>query len=191
MATKRQKKEKAKSLLPTIPVPIRRLTPAGRLYQLATIVAQGLIDADPLRIITDDPVQRSLEFVGPRENPMEEIINDPQIKMTRELMDVINDDSIVMVNDELVRAEDLPISTSPAIGGRDFIRSSGQFRRDLILPRTAAETKRTRKKTKTDKNMSKALRMANDRFRTKKGKLRKGATQAQIMKYAHKLLKKM
>ena len=162
------------------------------MYQAATIVAQGLIDADPLGIITDDPVQRSLEFVGPRENPMQQIINDPSIKMTPELMEVINDDSIVMVNDELVRAAGgRRLPTSPAISGRDFIRSSGQFRRDLILPSLNETTKRTRKKTKTDKNMSKALRLANERFRTSKGKLRKGATQAQIMKFAHKLLKKM
>ena len=191
MASKRQKKEKAKSYLPTIPVPIRRLTPAGRLYQAASLIAQGLIDADPLGIITDDPMSRSLEFIGPKENPMQEIINDPEIKMTRELMDVINDDSIIMVNGQLARAEDMPVPTSPSIGGRDFIRSSGQFRRDLILPQLSSVTKRTRKKTKTDKNMSKALRSANERFRTSKGKLRKGATQAQIMKYAHKLLKKM
>jgi len=75
--------------------------------------------------------------------------------------------------------------------GRDVIKRSNQFRRDLILPNFSAATKRTRKKTKTDKNMSKALRMSNERFRTKSGKLRKGATQSQIMKYAHKLLKKM
>jgi len=191
VATKRQKKEKAKSLIPTIPVPIRRLTPAGRLYQAATLVAQGLIDVDPLGIITNDPVQRSLEFIGPRENPLQEIINDPNIKMTRELMDVINDDSIVMVNDEIVRREDLPVPTSPGIGGRDFIRASGQFSRQNLLPNFSETPKRTRKKTKTDKNMSKALRLANERFRTSKGKLRKGATQSQIMKYAHKLLKRM
>ena len=177
MATKRQKKEKAKSLIPSIPVPIRRLTPGGRLYDTASTLAKLLIDADPLGIITDDPVAS--------------IINDRSIKMTPELMEVINDDSIIMVDGELARAEDMPVSTSPSIGGRDFIRSSGQFRRDLILPDLPVRTKRTRKKTKTDKNMSKALRMANDRFRTKKGKLRKGASQAQIMKYAHKLLKKM
>jgi len=75
--------------------------------------------------------------------------------------------------------------------GRDVIKRSNQFRRDLILPNFSAATKRTRKKTKTDKNMSKALRMSNERFRTKSGKLRKGATQSRIMKYAHKLLKKM
>ena len=79
-------------------------------------------------------------------------------------------------------------SNSP---GRQTIRSSGQFRRDKILPRFEEPVKRTRKKTKTDKKMSSALRQANARFRTSKGKLRKGATQAQIMKFAHRLLKRM
>ena len=177
MATKRQKKEKAKSLIPTLPAPILRLTPAGRLYQTSSLVAQALIDADPLGIITDDPIER--------------MINDPQIKITPELMEVINDDNVAMIDDEIVNVKNLPIPTSPAIAGRDFIRASGQFSRQNLLPRINEPAKRTRKKTKTDKNMSKALRLANERFRTKKGKLRKGATQAQIMKYAHKLLKKM
>jgi len=79
--------------------------------------------------------------------------------------------------------------------GRDVIRRSGQFSRANLVGRLTQNLpkpiKRTRKKTKTDKNMSKALRMSNERFRTSKGKLRKGATQAQIMKYAHKLLKRM
>jgi len=35
------------------------------------------------------------------------------------------------------------------------------------------------------------LRLANERFRKKNGSLRKGATQTQIMKYAHRLLRKM
>ena len=90
------------------------------------------------------------------------------------------------LDQELVDALVMEIET-----GRDVIRRSNQFRRDMILPDLPVATKRTRKKTKTDKNMSKALRMANERFRTKKGKLRKGATQAQIMKFAHKLLKRM
>lgn len=75
--------------------------------------------------------------------------------------------------------------------GRDVIRSSGQFRRDLILPDITSKPKRTRKKTKTDKMMSKALRQANDKFRKTNGQLRKGATQAQIMRYAHKLVRRM
>lgn len=75
--------------------------------------------------------------------------------------------------------------------GRDLIRRSGQFDRQNLLPRFSEPTKRTRRKTKTDKNMSKALRLANERFRKKNGSLRKGATQTQIMKYAHRLLRKM
>lgn len=170
MATKREKKDKAKALIPTIPIPIRRLTPAGRLYDTAATLAKLLIESDPLRIISDDPV--------------EQMVNDPNFKMTPELMELINDDSIIMSNGSLQSAGEVP-------SGLDVIRRSGQFDLQNLLPRNVQPEKRTRKKTKTDKNMSKALRMANERFRTKKGKLRKGASQAQIMKFAHKLLKKM
>ena len=76
--------------------------------------------------------------------------------------------------------------------GRDVIRQSRQFSRANIVGGINLESpKRTRKKTKTDKNMSKALRMSNERFRKKNGQLRKGVTQSQVMKYAHKLLKRM
>lgn len=75
--------------------------------------------------------------------------------------------------------------------GRDIIRQSGQFDRQNLLPRFNVKSKRTRRKTKTDKNMSKALRLANERFRKKNGSLRKGATQTKIMKYAHRLLRSM
>ena len=48
--------------------------------------------------------------------------------------------------------------------------------------------KRTGKK---DPKMAKALKKANAMMRTKSGKLRKGATQAKIMKKAHQLRRKM
>jgi len=91
-----------------------------------------------------------------------------------------------LLDEDLVNAVIQEIET-----GRDVIRRSKQFSPQNLIPNFTDPPKRTRKKTKTDKNMSKALRQANERFRTKKGKLRKGATQAQIMKFAHKLLKKM
>jgi hypothetical protein len=75
--------------------------------------------------------------------------------------------------------------------GRDVIRQSGQFRRDLILPDLTPKPKRTRKRTPTDKMMSKALRQANDKFRKNNGQLRKGASQADIMRFAHKLVRRM
>ena len=92
----------------------------------------------------------------------------------------------VLLDDEAVKAVVADIKT-----GRDVIRNSRQFDRQNLLPRFKTPVKRTRRKTKTDKNMSKALRLANERFRKKNGSLRKGATQTQIMKYAHRLLRKM
>jgi len=92
-----------------------------------------------------------------------------------------------LLDEELVSAVIQDIETA-----QDVIRQSRQFSRANIVGGINLETpKRTRKKTKTDKNMSKALRLANEKFRKKNGQLRKGATQAQIMKFAHKLLKKM
>lgn len=112
------------------------------------------------------------------------LVNDDDITLSAEEVGVVNDKTLrMMPNGEVV--------TRRPPSGRNVIRKSGQFTRANILPNLAAEPKRTRKKTKTDKNMSKALRLANERFRTAKGKLRKGASQAQIMKYAHKLLKRM
>lgn len=97
-----------------------------------------------------------------------------------------------LLNDELVTELIKEIQTSPVLqSGRDVIRRSRQFDRQNLLPRFETKTRRTRKRTQTDKNMSKALRKANDKFRKKNGQLRKGATQAQIMRYAHKLLRKM
>ena len=111
------------------------------------------------------------------------------------LMDVTNDDSIQLSADDVKMIND-PMTRLMSNGdivrktGRDIIRSSGQFSRGNLLMGIDVSP-RTRKKTSTDKKMSKALRLANERFRKKNGKLRKGATQAQIMRYAHKLLKKM
>ena len=91
-----------------------------------------------------------------------------------------------LLDDELVNEIVETIDT-----GRDVISRSGQFRRDMILPQIQGKPKRTRKKTGTDKMMSKALRQANEKYRKKNGELRKGATQSQIMRYAHKLVRKM
>lgn len=41
------------------------------------------------------------------------------------------------------------------------------------------------------KNMGKAMREANKRLRTKSGKLRKGKTQADVARLAHKIRRKM
>lgn len=72
--------------------------------------------------------------------------------------------------------------------GRDVIRRSGQFTmQGFDLP-----TKKPRKKNKKHcKNLSQCLRQANAELRTKRGAIRKGKTQADIMRRAQKLLRKM
>ena len=57
---------------------------------------------------------------------------------------------------------------------------------------TAAKPKKSRSRTgKKDPKMAKALRKANAMMRTKSGKLRKGRTQADVMRKAHQLRRKM
>lgn len=115
------------------------------------------------------------------EQALREVVNNTNIKIDKELQDAINDDRMVMDNRMRIRKLDSAVAGT----GRSRIRSSSQFRRDLILPR-----KRTRKKTKMDRTMSKCLKMANKKFRKKNGQLRKGKTMRDVMRYAHRLCRK-
>ena len=174
MATKRQKKEEAKQrvrdIVPSIP-PVGPFALPGRLLKGAENLAVALIEADPLDLITSDQALMT-------------IANDDNVVLSADMVKMINDPEMrLMSNGDIVRKT-----------GRDIIRESGQFSRaNLVsrLPSGVSPTRKTRKKTNTDKKMSKALRLANEKFRKKNGQLRKGATQGQIMRYAHKLLKKM
>lgn len=177
MATKRQKKDKAKRLIddavPTLPVP--RFAPApvrglNLVLRGAERLGQGLVEIDPLGIITNDPVRTQVASpAAPAESVMMSMVNDPSFKLSADAVDLINNDSRMV-----------------ASTGMGLVEVPAQFDRSRILPR-----KRARKKTKTDKNMSKALREANARLRTKSGKLRKGKTQADVMRLAHRLRRKM
>lgn len=170
MATKRQKKDKAKRLIddsiPDFPIP--RFAPApirtpNLIIRGAKELGKGLVELDPLNIITNDPVPAAAESI------MMTMVNDPGFKLSADAVDLINNDRRMV-----------------ASTGMGLVEVPGQFDRSRILPR-----KRTRKKSKTDKNMSKALREANARLRTKNGKLRKGKTQADVMRLAHRLRRKM
>lgn len=188
MATKREKKEKAKQrirdVVPTFPIP-RTAPPFLRALNIvsrgAELGGQALVELDPLGIITDDPViMPARDTTRPVQGPERMVmamINDPMFKLTKEQVDLINDDTR-MVADTGMGLVEVPSSAASA-GPRQFDRSR-------ILPRN-----RTRKKTKTDKDMSKALEEANRRLRTNKGKLRKGKTQSDIMRLAHRLRRKM
>lgn len=177
MATKRQKKEEAKrrirDAVPTFPIP-RVAPPALRALNLisrgAEVGGQALVELDPLGIITDDPVIMPARDTTPM---LMSMINDPNFQLSAEAVDLINNNSRMVANT-----------------GFGLVEVPGEFDRSRILP-AAAAARRTRKKTKTDKAMSKALREANARLRTKNGKLRKGKTQADVMRLAHRLRKKM
>jgi len=61
----------------------------------------------------------------------------------------------------------------------------------LMSPLVKPKRKRSRSARAADKKLSKAFKMANASLRTKKGALRKGKTQADVAKMAHRLRKKM
>jgi hypothetical protein len=67
----------------------------------------------------------------------------------------------------------------------------GEAGPELIVPMVKPKRKRSRTARAADKKLSKAFKQANARYRLKNGSLRKGRTQADIAKLAHKLRKKM
>tara|TARA_Y100000361_G_scaffold146903_1_gene157851 strand:+ start:32 stop:613 length:582 start_codon:yes stop_codon:yes gene_type:complete len=189
--TRREKKEEAKrridDAVPTLPVP--RFAPApvrglNLVLRGAEALAQGLVEVDPLGIITEPSAaapgaRRNRPVQGPmtEEQFMMSLVNNPGFKLSADDIDLINNDDRMIVSNGTELME---------INGRQAISRSGQFRRDKLMP-----GKRARRKTKTDKTMSKALAQANKELRKKNGQLRKGVSQADIMRRAHRIRRKM
>ena len=94
----------------------------------------------------------------------------------------------LLINDPTLRVTSRGRISARRPSGRDVIRSSGQFAmQGFDLPK-----KKPRKKNKKHcSNLSQCLRQANSELRTNRGALRKGKTQADIMRRAQRLLKKM
>ena len=182
MATKREKKEEAKERIreavPTLPIP-RTAPPFLRalnaIFKGAEIGGQALVELDPLGIITDDSV------IMPARDLTMAMVNDPNFKLSQEFVDLVNDEERMLLSDGVNMMQTNRFS--PAI--------RGQFNRASLLSRIPTNGKRTRKKTKTDKTMSKALAQANKELRKKNGQYRSGVTQADIMRRAHRIRRKM
>lgn len=106
---------------------------------------------------------------------------------TRDLVEAINNPLVSVTPDGKISSRPLR-RTMRSPSGRDVIRRSGQFTmQGFDLP-----IKKSRKKNKKHcRNLSQCLRQANAELRTKKGKLRKGKTQADVMRRAQRLLRKM
>jgi hypothetical protein len=106
---------------------------------------------------------------------------------TRAIVEAINNPLVSVASDGKISSRSRRRSMRRP-SGRDIIRQSGQFTmQGFDLP-----VKKPRKKNKKHcKNLSTCLRQANAELRTKSGKLRKGKTQADIMRRAQRLLRKM
>jgi hypothetical protein len=129
----------------------------------------------------DDEMRRAAEEAAKLEQTKVESLS------TAALVEAINNPLVSVAPDGKISSR-RPRRTMRAPSGRDVIRRSGQFTmQGFDLP-----TKKPRKKNKKHcKNLSSCLRQANAELRTKKGKLRKGKTQADIMRRAQRLLRKM
>ena len=168
MAKKRTKKQAKARIprLPTVPpvlVPLLGpLAPPYVIGKSAEIIADELIDVDPLnRLSEGNGAIRTIAAA----------VNNPSIRMDSQLMDVINDPSIVMANNgELLR------------------RDTNQFSQFQELRQAPL---RSRKKRKKNPKLSEAFKQANMKLRTKNGKLRKGKTQGDVARLAQRLLKRM
>lgn len=105
------------------------------------------------------------------------------------LLDAAIDESARQNN---VQLEDLArggLVTRPTLG------LTGEAGPELVIPvmtpMAKPKPKRSKKAKAADKKLSKAFKEANRRMRTKKGALRKGKTQADVARLAHRLRKKM
>lgn len=196
MAKKRTKKEAKRRIddLPLLPAPNPAIpvlnSPQYRILKLlerpAKELAKVFVTADPLNRLEDETT--SAERIDAATEAFQILVNDPNIKMGVEELNMVNDNGVEIANTDQGR---IPIRFGSDSVGRSEIRRSGQFSRQNLLPTLPGNSKRARKKTKTDKNMSKALAEANKKLRTKSGKLRKGKSQGDVMKLAHRLRKKM
>lgn len=125
-----------------------------------------------------------------RDEVLRTMVNDVELIVTPEMMEIINDPEIEMTKD--MRIQRVPAAGRPslALATRSGL-GTGQFSSQFASTGIPLPTpKRTRKKTSTDKKMSKALKLANKKLRNKNGKLKKGKTMKDVMKMAHRLRKK-
>ena len=129
----------------------------------------------------DDEMRRAAEEAAKLEETKVEKLS------TAAIVEAINNPLVTVTSDGKISSR-RPRRTMRAPSGRDIIRRSGQFTmQGFDLP-----VKKPRKKNKKHcKNLSTCLRQANAEMRRKNGSLRKGKTQADVMRRAQRLLRKM
>ena len=104
-----------------------------------------------------------------RDETLRTMVNDAELIITPDLVEIINDPDIEMTKDMKIVRRGSPRASS--ISSRSTFGNQFALRGNPIMA-----AKRTRKKTSTDKKMSRALKQANAKLRNKNGKLKKGKT---------------
>ena len=132
--------------------------------------------------------RRDLEQRERDEDNRKPLTRSGEANLTSALEKATSEEMRLIINDPTLRISSGGRITRTRPSGRDVIRSSGQFAmQGFDLPK-----KKPRKKNKKHcSNLSQCLRQANSELRTKRGALRKGKTQADIMRRAQRLLRKM
>ena len=132
--------------------------------------------------------RRDLEQRERDEDDRKPLSSSAAADLTSALEKATSEEMRLLVNDPTLRVSSRGRITRTRPSGRDVIRSSGQFAmQGFDLPK-----KKPRKKNKKHcSNLSQCLRQANSELRTNRGALRKGKTQADIMRRAQRLLRKM
>jgi hypothetical protein len=132
--------------------------------------------------------RRDLEQRERDEDDRKPLTRSAETNLTSALEKATSEEMRLIINDPTLRISSRGRITRTRPSGRDVIRSSGQFAmQGFDLPK-----KKPRKKNKKHcSNLSQCLRQANSELRTKRGALRKGKTQADIMRRAQRLLRKM
>ena len=160
---------------------------------------RGLFDRDEMRRERDliDEIRRErfdmerARMEDERNRAMREAARLEETKVEalqqKDLIEAINNPLLQVTPEGRISSK--PIRPMPS--GRDVIRRSRQFSRANLLMGQTMPKKKRKKNKKHCKNLSTCLRQANAELRTKKGKLRKGKTQADVMKRAQRLLRKM
>ena len=132
--------------------------------------------------------RRDLEQRERDEDDRRALTSAAEAELTSALEKATSEEMRLIINDPTLRISSRGRITRARPSGRDVIRSSGQFTmQGFDLP-----AKKPRKKNKKHcSNLSQCLRQANSELRTKRGSLRKGKTQADIMRRAQRLMKKV
>lgn len=129
----------------------------------------------------DDEMRRASEEAAKLEKTKLEKLS------TEAIVEAINNPLVQVTPDGRISSRRTS-SSRRTPSGRDIIRRSGQFSRANIMPPLPKKRKKNKKHCK---NLSSCLRQANAEMRKKNGSLRKGKTQADVMRRAQRLLRKM